>query len=157
MIRLSWTPGRCWSDVRRPRKQIMGGPQGGVRGVGGGGYRARVTSEVTDKVRTRYAELVAKINEAQHRYYVDDAPTLSDAEYDELMHELETMEAGVIPSWSRRLADAAGGRGHRLDFAAVHHAERMISLDNAFNDDELPRGPSGSSATRAGRCATCAS
>ncbi|MFD0596104.1 NAD-dependent DNA ligase LigA [Catellatospora coxensis] len=114
----------------------MAGPQGGVRGVGGGGYRARVTSEVTDKVRTRYAELVSKINDAQHRYYVDDAPTLSDAAYDELMHELEALELERPELVSQDSPTQRVGAGW-LGFASVDHAERMLSLDNAFNDDQL--------------------
>ncbi|WP_373314276.1 NAD-dependent DNA ligase LigA [Catellatospora coxensis] len=115
----------------------MAGPQGGVRGVGGGGYRARVTSEVTDKVRTRYAELVSKINDAQHRYYVDDAPTLSDAAYDELMHELEALELERPELVSQDSPTQRVGAGEWLGFASVDHAERMLSLDNAFNDDQL--------------------
>ncbi|WP_435831725.1 NAD-dependent DNA ligase LigA [Catellatospora methionotrophica] len=115
----------------------MDGPQGAVRGVGGCGYRARVTSEVTDKVRTRYAELVAKINDAQHRYYVDDAPTLSDAAYDELMHELEALELAQPELVSQDSPTQRVGAGDWLGFASVDHAERMLSLDNAFNDDQL--------------------
>jgi DNA ligase (NAD+) len=96
-----------------------------------------VTSEVTDKVRTRYAELVAKINDAQHRYYVDDAPTLSDAAYDELMHELEALELEHPELVSQDSPTQRVGAGEWLGFASVDHAERMLSLDNAFNDDQL--------------------
>ncbi|MEU7821155.1 NAD-dependent DNA ligase LigA [Catellatospora sp. NPDC049133] len=96
-----------------------------------------MTSEVTDKVRTRYAELVAKINDAQHRYYVDDAPTLSDAAYDELMHELEALELEHPELVSQDSPTQRVGAGEWLGFASVDHAERMLSLDNAFNDDQL--------------------
>jgi DNA ligase (NAD+) len=96
-----------------------------------------VTSEVTDKIRTRYAELVAKINDAQHRYYVEDAPTLSDAAYDELMHELEALELAHPELVSQDSPTQRVGAGEWLGFAAVDHAERMLSLDNAFNDDQL--------------------
>ncbi|MEV4415297.1 NAD-dependent DNA ligase LigA [Catellatospora sp. NPDC049609] len=96
-----------------------------------------MTSEVTDKVRTRYAELVAKINDAQHRYYIDDAPTLSDAAYDELMHELEALELEFPELVSQDSPTQRVGAGEWLGFAAVDHAERMLSLDNAFNDDQL--------------------
>ncbi|MEU7999684.1 NAD-dependent DNA ligase LigA [Catellatospora sp. NPDC049111] len=96
-----------------------------------------MTSEVTDKVRTRYAELVAKINDAQHRYYVDDAPTLSDAAYDELMHELEALELEHPELVSQDSPTQRVGAGEWAGFASVDHAERMLSLDNAFNDDQL--------------------
>ncbi|GAA1398902.1 NAD-dependent DNA ligase LigA [Catellatospora coxensis] len=96
-----------------------------------------MTSEVTDKVRTRYAELVSKINDAQHRYYVDDAPTLSDAAYDELMHELEALELERPELVSQDSPTQRVGAGEWLGFASVDHAERMLSLDNAFNDDQL--------------------
>ncbi|BCJ72698.1 DNA ligase [Catellatospora sp. IY07-71] len=96
-----------------------------------------MTSEVTDKVRTRYAELVAGINDAQHRYYVDDAPTLSDAAYDQLMHELEALELEFPELVSQDSPTQRVGAGEWLGFAAVDHAERMLSLDNAFNDDQL--------------------
>ncbi len=96
-----------------------------------------MTSEVTDKVRTRYAELVARINDAQHRYYVDDAPTLSDAAYDELMHELEALESAHPELVSQDSPTQRVGAGEWAGFAAVDHAERMLSLDNAFNDDQL--------------------
>ncbi|WP_203750961.1 NAD-dependent DNA ligase LigA [Catellatospora bangladeshensis] len=96
-----------------------------------------MTSEVTDEVRTRYAELVARINDAQHRYYVDDAPTLSDAAYDELMHELEALEQAYPELVSQDSPTQRVGAGEWAGFAAVDHAERMLSLDNAFNDDQL--------------------
>ncbi|GHJ49936.1 DNA ligase [Catellatospora sp. TT07R-123] len=102
-----------------------------------GGYRARVSSEVTDQVKTRYAELVAQINDAQHRYYVDDAPTLSDAAYDKLMHELEALEAEHPELVSQDSPTQRVGAGQWLGFPSVDHAERMLSLDNAFNDEQL--------------------
>jgi DNA ligase (NAD+) len=101
------------------------------------GYRAQVSSEATDQVRARYAELVAQIDDAQHRYYVQDAPTLSDAAYDALMHELEQIEADHPELVSLDSPTQRVGAGQWLGFANVDHAERMLSLDNAFSTDEL--------------------
>ncbi|GAA1627708.1 NAD-dependent DNA ligase LigA [Saccharothrix algeriensis] len=80
---------------------------------------------------------MARINDAQHRYYVDDAPTLSDAAYDELMHELEALEQAYPELVSQDSPTQRVGAGEWAGFAAVDHAERMLSLDNAFNDDQL--------------------
>jgi len=83
----------------------------------------------------------------QYRYYVLDAPTVSDGEYDALMRELTRLETNTRRC-ARRLADPAGGRHLFHDVHPVAHAERMLSLDNAFSDEGAGRlgGP-----RRAGR------
>ena len=90
-----------------------------------------------DPTRQRYAELVAQIEEAQHRYYIEDAPTLSDAEYDSLMHELERIEAEHPELATQDSPTQRVGQGAFTSFAPVTHVERMMSLDNVFNDQEL--------------------
>ncbi|MCA5895205.1 NAD-dependent DNA ligase LigA [Isoptericola sp. NEAU-Y5] len=85
----------------------------------------------------RWAELVALVEEDQRAYYEDDAPRVSDAEYDARMHELQAIEAAhpalVTPdSPTQRVGGAAAG-----GFATVEHVERMLSLDNVFSVEEL--------------------
>jgi DNA ligase (NAD+) len=85
----------------------------------------------------RIAELRAQIRYHEERYYVLDAPEISDAAFDLLVRELKTLEAAhpelVTPdSPTQRV----GGRV-AFGFAAVTHAEPMLSLDNAYSDDEL--------------------
>jgi DNA ligase (NAD+) len=87
--------------------------------------------------RRRYAELVAQIDEAQQRYYIEDAPTLSDAEYDALMRELEQIEADHPELMSANSPTQRVGAGQGSQLAAVTHVERMLSLDNAFSEEEL--------------------
>ncbi|MDQ2847151.1 MAG: NAD-dependent DNA ligase LigA [Actinomycetota bacterium] len=75
---------------------------------------------------------------AQFRYYVLDAPTLSDAEFDSQLRELQSIEDSypslVTPeSPTQRV----GGAGFQTGFASVQHAERLLSLDNVFSADEL--------------------
>lgn len=87
--------------------------------------------------RARWAELVAQVEADQDAYYVQDAPTSSDAEYDARMRELEDLEAThpalrTPESPTRRV----GGRP-AAGFATVEHRERMLSLDNAFSTDDL--------------------
>jgi len=96
-----------------------------------------VSIDSTDSTRERYAELVAQIEEAQHRYYIEDAPTLSDAQYDALMHELERIEADHPELVTQDSPTQRVGQGVWTGFPPSTHAERMLSLDNVFNDEEL--------------------
>ena len=92
---------------------------------------------VPPEAARRHAELAEQIGDAQFRYYVLDAPTMADGEFDRLLKELEALE-GAHPSLltpdspSQRV-----GGGFATGFAAVEHAERMLSLDNVFSADEL--------------------
>ncbi|MBE2210119.1 MAG: NAD-dependent DNA ligase LigA [Xanthomonadaceae bacterium] len=91
---------------------------------------------MTDAAR-RHAALVARIREANHRYYVLDDPDMPDVEYDHLMRELEALEAAhpelVTPdSPTQRIGDVPSSR-----FANVSHTVPMLSLANAFTDEEV--------------------
>jgi len=83
-------------------------------------------------VAARAARLRARIEDANHRYYVLDDPDITDAEYDRLLRELEALEAehpalATPDSPTHRVgARAQGG------FAEVRHAIPMLSLNNAF-------------------------
>jgi len=86
---------------------------------------------------TRWRELVELIDDARRRYYVDDAATLSDAEYDVLFRELEALEAAnpeLVSADSP--TQSVGGEAAGM-FAPVEHLQRLLSLDNAFSTDEL--------------------
>src|SRR5262249_26024357 len=85
----------------------------------------------------RAAELRRLIEHHRHRYYVDDAPEISDAEYDALEHELSALEAAhpellTADSPTQRV----GGEASAL-FAPFRHKTPLLSLDNAYSDDEL--------------------
>lgn len=85
----------------------------------------------------QHAAIVARIREANHRYYVLDDPDLPDADYDLLMRQLEALEAEhptlVTPdSPSQRVGNAPSPK-----FASVAHAVPMLSLANAFSDEEV--------------------
>ncbi len=91
-----------------------------------------------DDAAARHAEVADQVRRANRLYYEDDAPELSDAEYDALFRELVALEtafpAFVTPqSPTQRVGDApAGGR-----FPEVRHGRPMLSLSNAFSHDEL--------------------
>ncbi|MDO4709109.1 MAG: NAD-dependent DNA ligase LigA [Pseudomonadota bacterium] len=85
----------------------------------------------------RHAELVARIRDANHRYYQLDAPDITDAEYDRLLRELQALEAAhpellQADSPSQQVGEAPSGK-----FAQVAHRVPMLSLANAFSDTEV--------------------
>ena len=88
-------------------------------------------------VRERLAALRDIVSQHQRRYYVEDRPTVSDAEYDALYRELQGLEAAhphliTLESPTQRVgAEPAEG------FESVAHQVPMLSLDNARNADEL--------------------
>jgi DNA ligase (NAD+) len=86
---------------------------------------------------TRINELRAQIRHHEERYYVHSAPEISDAEFDALVRELERLEGDhpdlVTPdSPTQRVAGrpVAG-------FPTVEHFAQMLSLDNAYTEEEL--------------------
>ena len=94
-------------------------------------------AEPTPEASSRHAELSDEVRGHQYRYYVLDSPTVSDAEFDKLLKELEALEE-QFPAL--RTPDSptqnVGGSFSTL-FTPVEHAERMLSLDNVFDDAEL--------------------
>jgi DNA ligase (NAD+) len=85
----------------------------------------------------RHADLAERVDRANRQYYEDDAPELSDADYDGLFRELVALETAhpqlVTPdSPTQRVGGAPAGT-----FAEVPHRRPMLSLANAFSHDEL--------------------
>ena len=124
-----------------------GGPGG--RRVGAGRHHVPV-SDVTDvddptttpgpapaEVRHRWQELVELIDADQFAYYVRDAPTVSDAEYDARMRELRELEDRYPDLVTPDSPTQRVGGTFSTEFAAVDHVERMLSLDNVFSAEEL--------------------
>jgi DNA ligase (NAD+) len=90
-------------------------------------------------IRHRWAELAEQIRDHQFAYYVRDAPTVSDGEYDVLLRRLAAIEERfptlglTTPESPTQLV----GGTFSTDFTAVDHVERMLSLDNAFSAEDL--------------------
>lgn len=85
----------------------------------------------------RAAELHSQLDDANYRYYVLDDPTLTDADYDRLLRELEALEAAhpelaSADSPTQRVGNTPSGA-----FAQVTHQVPMLSLGNAFSDEEV--------------------
>ena len=85
----------------------------------------------------RWAELAGEIREHQFRYYVNDAPTISDGAFDTLLRELQQLEDAhpelAVPESPTKLV----GGGFATSFTPVDHLERMMSLDNVFDAEEM--------------------
>jgi DNA ligase (NAD+) len=94
-------------------------------------------AEPPAEARDRAAELAQEIDEHQYRYHVLDAPTISDGEYDALMRELQSLEEQYPALRSPNSPTQRVGYAYSGQFAPVAHLERMMSLDNAFDDAEL--------------------
>ncbi|MFJ8085959.1 NAD-dependent DNA ligase LigA [Streptomyces sp. NPDC096205] len=92
---------------------------------------------VPAQAREQHAKLAEQIEEHRFRYYVKDAPVISDADFDKLLRSLEALEEEypelrTPDSPTQKVAGA-----YETEFSAVQHAQRMLSLDNAFDDLEL--------------------
>lgn len=89
-------------------------------------------------LRRRWQELADEVRGHQFRYYVRDAPTISDAEFDKLLRELQELEdANPELRTPDSPTQLVGGAGFATDFTSADHLERMLSLDNVFTPDEL--------------------
>ena len=89
------------------------------------------------QAKAEHAQLAAEIAAHDRRYYQDDAPTVSDAEYDRLRRRYAEIEARfpqlrTLESLTQRVGAAPSAR-----FAKVRHAVPMLSLDNAFAEEDV--------------------
>ncbi|MET8371076.1 NAD-dependent DNA ligase LigA [Micromonospora sp. DT68] len=98
---------------------------------------AAAGGEPTPQARERHATLSRELTEHQYRYYVLDAPTIADAEFDKQLRELEALEEEFPALRTPDSPTQRVGGTFSTDFTPVAHAERMLSLDNAFADEEL--------------------
>ncbi len=85
----------------------------------------------------RHRELAEVVGDHQFRYYVLDAPIVTDGEFDELFGELARLESEHPALVTPASPTQRVGGGFSTDFVAVDHLERMLSLDNVFEPDEL--------------------
>jgi DNA ligase (NAD+) len=90
------------------------------------------------EVRRLWRELADEVREHQFRYYVRDAPIISDADFDTLLGRLAALEDEHpelrTPDSPTQLV---GGAGFATDFTSAEHLERMLSLDNVFSTEEF--------------------
>ncbi|MDX3054765.1 NAD-dependent DNA ligase LigA [Streptomyces sp. NE06-03E] len=102
-----------------------------------GEQQARQLTGVPAEVREQHALLAEQIEEHRFRYYVKDQPVVDDAEFDRQMRALEAIEdehpeLRTPDSPTQKVAGP-----YTTEFTSVEHRERLLSLDNAFDDAEL--------------------
>jgi DNA ligase (NAD+) len=94
-------------------------------------------SDVPAEAARRHVELADEIGQAQFRYYVLDAPTMSDYEFDTALRELEALEQQYPVLLTPDSPTQKVGGTFSTEFASVEHAERLLSLDNVFTAEDL--------------------
>jgi DNA ligase (NAD+) len=99
-------------------------------------FSGRVSDADSDLSR-KVNELRARINRANYEYYILDNPTISDAEYDRLMQELQAIETAHPELITPDSPTQRVGATPLTEFQTVTHRIPMISLDNAMNEGEI--------------------
>ncbi|MFD5558568.1 NAD-dependent DNA ligase LigA [Streptomyces sp. NPDC127068] len=95
------------------------------------------TAPVPAEARERHARLAEEIEEHRFRYYVKDQPVVSDAEFDRLMRDLERLEDEHPELRTPDSPTQQVSVAYETELTEVQHRERMLSLDNAFDDEGL--------------------
>ncbi len=92
---------------------------------------------MSNKARHRITELINEIRDHQFKYYVLDQPTISDAEFDALLRELQNLEDKNPELREVDSPTQHVGGGFSTQFEQRDHIEKMMSLDNVFDSEEL--------------------
>ncbi|CAL9542672.1 NAD-dependent DNA ligase LigA [Streptomyces sp. enrichment culture] len=92
---------------------------------------------VPAEVREEHARLAEEVEEHRFRYYVKDQPVISDAEFDRLLRSLEELEERYAELRTPESPTQKVAGTYETEFTAVQHRERMLSLDNVFDDEGL--------------------
>ncbi|WAH98303.1 NAD-dependent DNA ligase LigA [Arthrobacter sp. MMS18-M83] len=95
------------------------------------------TAVPAESVREEYENLADLVRKYRYAYYQEDAPTVSDAEFDSLYRRLEELEALHPELVSNDSPTQEVGGEVSAAFAAVEHLQRMYSLEDVFSLDEL--------------------
>ncbi|MGW2558109.1 NAD-dependent DNA ligase LigA [Streptomyces sp. NPDC001514] len=92
---------------------------------------------VPAEAREKHAQLAEQVEEHRFRYYVKDQPVISDAEFDKLLRSLEALEEEYSELRTPDSPTQKVAGAYETELAKVEHRERMLSLDNAFDEAEL--------------------
>src|ERR1700728_1203552 len=93
---------------------------------------------LTEKhAKAKHARLAKEIAEHDRRYYQEDTPAVSDAEYDRLRRRYNAIEARFPELRSAESLNQRVGAAPSARFAKVRHAVPMLSLDNAFSEEDV--------------------
>jgi len=92
---------------------------------------------MNNKARHRITELINEIRDHQFKYYVLDQPSITDAQFDGLLRELQKLEDSNPELRQPDSPTAHVGGGFSTQFEQRDHIEKMMSLDNVFDAEEL--------------------
>ncbi len=90
-----------------------------------------------ESVSSRAEQLRAEIEQHNYRYYVLDQPSVPDSEYDRLFRELQQLESDYPELVSAESPTQRVGKKPDTGFAEVTHEQPMLSLDNAFGEEDM--------------------
>ncbi len=96
-----------------------------------------MTSVSLNTAKDRIEQLKQELNEYNYQYHVLDAPTVPDATYDRLLHELIALEKQFPELLSPDSPSQKVGAAPLSEFASVKHEVPMLSLDNAFSHEDM--------------------
>lgn len=89
------------------------------------------------EINDRIQQLRAELHQHNHRYYVENAPVISDQEFDALMHELIALESKHPELYDPNSPTQRVGSDLQNDFASFAHQYPMLSLGNTYNRDDV--------------------
>lgn len=92
---------------------------------------------VPAQAREEHARIAEEIDEHRFRYYAEDQPVITDREFDELLRSLEELEERHPELRTPDSPTQKVSVDYETELVKVEHRERMLSLDNAFDDAEL--------------------
>ncbi|MGV9290493.1 NAD-dependent DNA ligase LigA [Streptomyces sp. NPDC003719] len=101
------------------------------------GDKQAETTNVPAEAREKHVQLAEQIEEHRFRYYVNDAPVITDADFDRLLRSLEELEEEYPELRTPDSPTQKVAGSYETEFTAVEHRSRMLSLDNTFNDEEF--------------------
>ncbi len=90
-----------------------------------------------DEGKQRILELRGELHEHNHRYYVLNQPTIGDMEFDQLMHELQRLEALYPDLYDPNSPTQRVGSDLNKEFVQVEHKYPMLSLSNTYNEQDV--------------------
>ncbi len=92
---------------------------------------------IPEKIKSRVQQLHQELHYHNHRYYVLDDPEIPDSEYDKLLRELQEIEASYPEMLTADSPTQRVGAAPLDEFTQVKHLVPMLSLGNAFSEDEV--------------------
>lgn len=99
--------------------------------------KKRILKNVSEQIKEQINDLRERLRDANYKYHVEDSPEISDQEYDALLHKLKDLEQNYPEYDSEDSPTRQVGGALKASFKTITHPNRMMSLDNAFNEEDI--------------------